>query len=194
MPTDFVVYYLTQPLGIFFQAGLIVIPLFLLRFFFPGSFAPLGFRRLLFAHMAVAVGVFVLAAYSAFTLGRDKLSLGHVQDAEFNNWVAGNSVYLFVLFYVVALVFASLVLVPLCVWLFRFRRASVAAFAAVGVVVALLSSLVSVVMPGNEWGRSHPFELFLSTLASFGLGAIVVCLCFAVGARLPLRVGARHAT
>jgi hypothetical protein len=66
MPTDFAVYYLTQPLGLIFQAGLIAIPLLFLRFSFPAAFAPLGYRRLLSAHLSVAVGVFVLAAYSAF--------------------------------------------------------------------------------------------------------------------------------
>lgn len=194
MPTDFAVYYLTQPLGLIFQAGLIAIPLLFLRFSFPTAFALLGFRRLLLAHLSVAVGVFVLAAYSAFAIGRDKLALGHIQEAEFNKWVAGNSVYLFVLTYVVALVFASIVLVPLCVWLFRSRRASVVTFAAIGVAVALLLSLLAVVIPGNEWGRAHPYELFFSTLASVGLGVLVVCVCFAIGARLPLRAGTRHAT
>jgi hypothetical protein len=195
MPTDFAAYYLTQPLGLMVQAGLFVLPLLVLRFVFPNAFARLGFRRLFFGHLAVAVGVFALSAYAAISIGRSKLELGHIQQSEFYSWVAGNSVYLFVLAYVLALAFASLVLVPLSIWLSRSGRASVVIFAALGIALALCLGLLSVAFPGNEWGRTHPLELFASTLSSFGFATLVVCVAFAVGASLPFRKqGANSAT
>ena len=194
MPTDFAVYYLTQPFGLMAQAGLLVVPLLILRFVVPNAFARLGVRRLFFGHLAVAVGVFALSAYAAISIGRSKLELGHIQQVEFYSWVAGNSVYLFVLAYVFALAFASLVLVPLSIWLFRSGRASVVTFAVLGIALAFCLGLLSVAFPGNEWGRTHPLELFASTLSSLGLGILVVCVAFAGGARLPFRTQRAHGT
>lgn len=187
MPTDLAVYYLTQPFGLMAQVGLLAVPLLILRFVVPSAFARVGFRRLFFGHVAVAVGVFALSAYAAISIGRSKLALGHIQQAEFYRWAAGNSIYLFVLTYLFALAFASLILVPLTVWLFRSDRATVVTFAALGIALAFCSGLLSVAFPGNEWGRMHPLELFASTLSSYGLGILVVCVAFAGGARLPFR-------
>jgi len=192
MPTDFAVYYLTQPFGLAMQLALLVVPAVLLRLAAPNSFAKLGFRRVAFGQLAVAVATFLLSAVSAYSLGRTKVQLGHIESAEFTGWVASSSVYLFVLTYVFALAFASLVLVPFCVWLSRKNKASLARLLGLGGALAVGLAVLTVVFPSNEWGREHPFGLFISTLSSLGVGTLTVCLAFGIGARLPMRSAMPH--
>ena len=187
MATDFAVYYLTQPLGLAVQLALLLGPVLAMRIAAPRAFASFGLRRLVVAHLAVATVVFLLSAWSAYSLGSSKVELGHIPRAELNSWVAGSSVYLFVLAYIFALVFASFVLMPLCLWLARSQRGSLAWFATFGAFVALGLGALSTAFPRNEWGQTHRLELFASTLASVGLGAFLVCLAFAYGVGLPLR-------
>lgn len=192
MPTDFAVYYLTQPFGLAMQFALLVVPAVLLRLVAPISFAKVGFRRVAFGQLAVAVATLLLSALSAYSIGSTKVELGHIKSTEFASWVAGNSVYLFVLTYVFALAFASLVLVPFCVWLSRKNKASLARLLGLGIALTVGLAVLAVVFPSNEWGREHPFQLFISTLSSLGVGVLVVCLAFGVGARLPMRSALPH--
>ena len=192
MPTDFAVYYLTQPFGLATQFALLVVPAALLRLVAPISFAKVGFRRVAFGQLAVAVATFLLSALSAYSIGSTKVELGHIKSTEFASWVAGNSVYLFVLAYVFALTFASLVLVPFCVWLSRKNKASLARLLGLGIALTVGLAVLAVVFPSNEWGREHPFQLFISTLSSLGVGVLAVCLAFGVGARLPMRSALPH--
>jgi hypothetical protein len=195
MATDFAVYYLTQPFGLAMQLLLLVAPAVLLRLFVPNAFSRLGFRRITFGQLAVAVITFLLAACSAYSIGRSKVELGHIRSTELTEWVAGNSVYLFVLSYVFALAFTSLVLVPFCVWLSGKNKASLATLLAVGVALAIGFAALTVAFPSNEWGREHPLALFISTLSSLGVGTVAVSVAFGVGARLPMRsVSAHNAT
>jgi hypothetical protein len=187
MATDFAVYYLTQPFGLAMQLALLVVPAVLLRLVAPVSFFKLGFRRVAFGHLAVAVVTFLLSAISAYSIGRSKVHLGHIKSTELATWAAGNSVYLFVLSYVFALVFASFVLVPFCVWLSRKNKASLAALLGLGVSLTIGLAVLITAFPSNNWGREHPVALFMSTLSSLGVGILAVCLAFGVGARLPMR-------
>jgi hypothetical protein len=187
MPTDFAVYYLTRPFGLALQLALLVVPAVLLRLVAPVAFAKVGFRRVAFGHLAVAVATFLLSALSAYSIGSTKVELGHIKRPEFASWVTGNSVYLFVLTYIFALALASLVLVPLCVWLSRKNKASLARLLALGIALAICLATLTVLYPSNEWGREHPFQLFVSTCSSLGVGVLTVCLAFGVGAQLPMR-------
>ena len=187
MPTDFAFYYLTQPLGLAMQIALLVVPAVLLRLAAPISFAKFGFRRVAFGQLAVTVATFLLSALSVYSLGRTKVQLGHIKSTELTSWVAVNSVYLFVPTYVFALAFASLVLLPFCVWLSRKNKADLPRLLGLGVALAVGFAVLTVIFPSNEWGREHPFGLFTSTLSSLGVGTLAICLAFGVGARLPMR-------
>jgi hypothetical protein len=192
MPTDFAVYYLTQPFGLAMQLALLVTPALLLRFVAPIPFAKLGFRRVAFGHLAVAITTFILSALSAYSIGSTKVELGHIKSAELATWVTGNSVYLFVLMYVFSLAFVSLVLVPFCVWLACKNKASLTRLLALGVALTAGLSVLTVVFPSNEWGHKHPFQLFVSIVSSLGVGISAVCLAFGIGARLPMRSSVLH--
>jgi hypothetical protein len=186
MATDFAVYYLTQPLGLLVQLALLLGPLAVMRIACPKVFVSIGFRRLMFAQLAVAVVVFLLAAWSAYSIGSSKVEQGHIPRTELYSWVAANSVYLFVLGYIFALVFASFVLTPLCLWLVWHQKGSLLLFAAFGAGAALVLAALAIAFPGNEWGRTHKPELFASTLASTGFSTFLICIAFAYGAGLPL--------
>ena len=192
MATDFAVYYLIQPFGLAMQLALLVVPAVLLRLFAPASFLRLGFRRVAFGQLAVVIVTFVLSALSAYSLGLSKVELGHIKSTELTSWAAGNSVYLFVLSYVFALAFASLVLVPFCVWLARNNEASLLKLLGLGVALAVGLAVLTVVFPSNVWGQENPFGLFMSTLSSLGVGTVAVCLAFGIGAHLPMRSAVSH--
>ncbi|MCV2371396.1 hypothetical protein [Roseateles oligotrophus] len=192
MPTDFAVYYLTQPFGIAMQFALLVVPAVILRVIAPIPFAKVGFRRVAFGQLAVAVVTFLLSALSAYSIGSTKVELGHIKSTELASWFAANSVYLFVLTYVFALAFASLVLVPFCVWLSCKSKASLANLLGLGIALSIGIAVLAVAFPSNEWGHENPFQLFLSTLSSLGIGVLVVCLAFGVGAHLPMRSALPH--
>jgi hypothetical protein len=192
MASDFAVYYLTQPFGLAMQFALLIVPAVLLRLVARDSFSKLGFRHVAFGQLAVAVVTFLLSAFSAYSIGRSKVDLGHIKSTELTTWVTGNSVYLFVLTYVFALAFTSLVLVPFCVWLSRNDKASLAMLLGLGVALTVGLAALTVAFPSNDWGRQHSVALFMSTLSSLGIGILAVCLAFGVGARLPMRSAPTH--
>lgn len=188
MAPDFAVYYLTQPSGLAFQMALVLIPLILLRIIAPVAFARIGFRRMAFGHAAVAVVTFALAFIEALSLGLSKVALGHVPASETASWIAGTSVYMFVLMYIFTLTFASLIVAPLTVWLFKRNAQSLLTLAAVGCVTAVLIASLAVAFPSNNWAESHPVQEFFAILSSsIGLGALLVPVAFGLGAQLPLR-------
>jgi len=187
MAPDFAVYYLTRPSGIAFQLALILIPLLLLRVIAPTAFARVGFRRLGFGHAAVAILTFLLALIEASTLGSSKAPLGHVPTSEASSWILGTGLYMFVLMYILALAYASFVVAPATVWLFKRNSQSLLVLAKVGCAVAVLIASIAVVFPRNSWAKAHPVGEFLAALSSVGLGAVLVPIAFGLGAQIPLR-------
>lgn len=79
MAIDFAVYYLMQPLGLAVQLLLLTVPPVLLRLFAPNAFSKLGFRRIAWGQLSVAVVTLLLCAYSAYALGHSKADLGHIR-------------------------------------------------------------------------------------------------------------------
>ncbi len=187
MPSDFAFYYLTHPLGICLQLALLLVPVLLLRAVAPASFRMLGFRRITMGYATVALATFGLAFVEAFTLGRNKVALGHIPADTLVGWVSNSTLYLFVLIFIFTLLFTSLLVAPITIWFASRNRATLPALIVVGIVVAIFFAVLSVVFPVNDWARTHPIGAFFEMLSSIGVGVVIVPLAFGIGARLPLR-------
>jgi len=187
MPSDFAYYYLTRPLGICLQLALLLAPALLLRAAAPVAFRKVGFVRIALGYATVALATLGLAFVEAFTLGRSKVALGHIPAATLAGWVGHSTVYLFVLMFVFTLLFTSLLVAPITVWLASRNRATLLAVVMVGIAVAVLVAAVSVVFPANEWASTHRVGEFFAILSSIGVGIVLVPLAFGLGARLPIR-------
>ncbi len=187
MPSDFAYYYLTRPLGICLQLALLLAPALLLRAAAPLAFRKVGFVRIAFGYAAVALATLGLAFFEAFTLGRSKVALGHIPADTLAGWVGNATVYLFVLMFIFTLLFTSLVVAPITVWFASRNRATLLAVVTVGIAVAVLVAVLSVVFPANDWANTHRAGEFFAILSSIGVGIVLVPLAFGLGARLPIR-------
>jgi hypothetical protein len=186
MPSDYAFYYLTQPGGIMFLVALLFGPIVLVRLVARTSYIQVGIRRLLLAHSAVLVATVVLATLEAISIGREKLAAGHVAQEAFVNWLASGVLYLAVLMYVFTLAFASFIVLPFYVWCVSRSRGTLVSLATLGVVCAMTVASLAVAFPSNQWAQTHPVQEFVAALSSIGVGAVVVCVAFGVGARAPV--------
>lgn len=170
MALDFAFHYLSSPLGLGLLLAILVLPTVFARNFAGQSFQRLGLRLVAQGYCAIIATDFVILVLLVLKGGVGMQGVA----------------YVFILSLIVVLPFASLVVMPVSVFLARVGAATVALMAAVGVVSALALATLMAVYPSNDWGRTHRLEAFADAASSVGVVAALSFCAFAFGARMPL--------
>lgn len=170
MAPDFAVHYLSSPFGLGLLLAILVLPTVFARVIAWQSFQRLGLRQVAQGYCAIIAADFVISVLLVFKGGGGMQRVG----------------YMFILSLIFVLPFASLVVMPVSVFLVRVSAATAALMAAAGVLSALALAVLIAAYPSNEWGRTHRLEAVFDTAFSVGVAATLFFCAFAFDARMPL--------
>ena len=149
-------------------------------------FLGLGRKRLAFGYLGALITLLIYCAIDSYSLGRTKVSLGHVSAAEAHQLLLGWTLYLFILTTPFVVFFLTVVGLPALAGLRRIGFVSLAGCVAVSQLVAVILSIWPAVAPYNQWCATHRWQCVGGSFSSAAILGATIAIGFALAARLPL--------
>jgi len=190
MATDFLVYWLTRPLGLLLIAAMIAVPFIFWRVLLGRAYATIGLLPLVLAYAAALAGLVAVAFACAYLEFSSRVADGLLAEDERWSLVPGWTIYMVVLSSVCVLPVIGLVGVPVGAWLVRSNRLSYGIIMALATGFWLTLPMIFWAFPLSQWHRIHRLEAFAMILGEILPGVLFVALPFLIGLRLA--VGSRR--
>jgi hypothetical protein len=178
MPSDWLFYWITGPLGLLVIGAAIFGPWFLWRWILGEAFVQVGFRPLALAHLAAGLGLILsvfLWSYSEFS---KRVSEGLLEESARWTTLLGWTVYGSVLSLILVVPLVGLVGVPLFAALARFNKLSVLSGSLALVSVWLTLSLAFGFSGQNEWHQADRIRAVLMYLGTMIQGVALIGVPF----------------
>jgi hypothetical protein len=150
MATDWLVYYMMQPLGLTLIGLAIAIPFVFWRLVLGNAFARAGFTPLVVAYTCVAFGLLVANLMSSYLDFSRRVSIGLLEESQRWSLIPGWTIYGAVISLIFLLPLLAIVGVPLCALLLRMQRLTYVNIAVAAIALWLLLALVGWAVPRNS--------------------------------------------
>ena len=184
MPTDFLVYWLTRPLGLLLIAAMIAVPFIFWRVLLGKAYAAIGLLPLVAAYAAALAGLVAAAFAFAYLEFSSRVADGLLAEDERWSLVPGWTIYMVVLSSVFVLPVMGLVGVPVGAWLVRSNRLSYGIIMVTTIGFWLTLTTIFWAFPLNHWHQTHRLESFVRILGEFLPGVLFVAMPFLIALRL----------
>ena len=181
MPTDWLFYWLTQPMGLLVIGLAVAIPFVIWRVVLGKAYAHVGFSALIAGYACAMAGLVVFSFMSAYVDFSSRVAEGILQEAQRGSLVARWSVSMVVISLVFVLPLVGLLGVPLAAVLLKRRRLN---YTTIAVAAALLwVSLAGLLwaVPSNEWHRMHRLESLMMWLEDLLPAVLLIAMPFLLG-------------
>lgn len=181
MASDWLVYYMTRPLGLAAMALAIAFPFLVWRVVLGKVSAQVGYKPLAAGYVLAMVGLLSMNFMSSYLEFSSRVANGALTEAERWKHVPGWGLYITVMSLLFILPVLGLVATPVSALLLRRGMLSLRAMFAALVSAWLLVSVCLWFLPSNEWHRTHRFDSLVSFLSSIGIGFLFVAVPFSLG-------------
>lgn len=192
MALDYIIVLMTNPVSWLIQIVIIAISTMACRSVCPDIVSEIGIRRILLGYVAGLFGLVVYSLWISIDSINLRISKGYLDAASFYEGLPGSTLYTFLLLEFVAILMLAVLGLPVLLFLYHRKRASIAAFAGAAVVAGLLiHGLFFAITSKNYWQRANIYEYYLTSLADIILAFVIVAVAFSAGVGLPVLWGRR---
>ncbi len=192
MALDYIIVLMTNPVSWLIQIVIIAISTAACRSVCPDIVSEIGIRRILLGYITALFGLLVYSLWIAIDSAKLKISKGYLGEINFYEVLPGWTLYNFLLFEFVVILMLAIVGLPVLLFLYHRKRASIATFAGVAVVAALLiHGLFFAITFKNDWQRANIYEYYLTSLVDIISAFVIVAVAFSAGVGLPVLWGRR---
>jgi hypothetical protein len=194
MATDWLVYYMTRPLGLAAIALAVALPFLVWRLVLGRASTQFGYKPLAAGYLFAAAALLSMNLSFSYFEFSSRVASGALSEAERWKHVPGWSLYVSVISLLFILPMLGLIATPVSALLLRRGALSIKAISAVVVSAWLLVSVCIWLSPSNEWHRTHRLESLLNSLSAIGVGFLFVAVPFSLGIYAASRERARNET
>ena len=149
-------------------------------------FLGLGRVRLARGYLGATLAAFICTAISATQLGFNKVSLGHITNAELRHLLPGYALYFFILAMPFVLFALTVIGLPVLAALRKFKALTIAWAIAAALLFSATLGVWTMLSPYNQWCKTHLLQCGTQSVLSTALFAIPVVVGFMLAARIPL--------
>jgi hypothetical protein len=181
MATDWLIYYMTRPLGLAVIVLVIAAPFLIWRVVLGGAAKYVGYRPLAAAYVLALLGLLLMNFVYSNIEFSSRVSSGALLEAERWNHVPGWSLYISIISLIFVLPLLGLVATPASAFLLKRGIFSIKATSTAAVIIWFVLVLCMWLFPSNEWHRTHRLESLLASITSVGSGLLFVALPFCLG-------------
>jgi hypothetical protein len=178
MPTDWLLYWLSGPLGLVLIALAMAIPFLFWRLLLGKAHAQIGYAPLAAGYACAIAGVAVVVVTSSYFEFSRRVAEGMLPEAVRWATVTGWSTTQAVVALIIVVPLITVIGVPLSAALLKRRRLNYLTIAVAAVAVWL--SLVTLLWarPSNEWESTHRLEFLLMLLGDLAPSIVLIALPF----------------
>jgi hypothetical protein len=181
MPTDWLFYWMTLPLGLAIIGGAILLPFGFWRSILGSTYSHIGIRPYIAGYVASLIGLMLLSFTSSYLEFSGRAAAGILNESQRWTIVPGWTIYIGVLSLIFVLPLLGLIGVPVSAFLLKRRLLNFRNIALILALLWLTLTCQSWAFPSNEWHRTHRLLSFTSTLTSLIPGIALVAFPFLLG-------------
>lgn len=181
MPTDWLFYWMTLPLGLAAIALVVALPFALWRIVLANKFKGIGFKPLATGYAFSAIGSLVANFGSSYLEFSARVSKDVLPEAQRWSIVPGWTIYITVLSLILVLPLVGLVGVPVSALLLKLRRLSYKSIVVLVIVTWLALALAAWTFLSNEWDRTHRLDSLTMWLTELAPNVAFIALPFLLG-------------
>lgn len=181
MPTDWIFYWMTLPLGIAVIGGVAALPFGLWRSLLGSTYSKIGVRPYIVGYFSSLIGLLLLSFVSSYFEFSGRVASNLLNEGQRWSIVPGWTIYMAVLSLIFVLPLLGLVGVPISAILIKLGKFDFRHIIATLVIFWLALVVLVWIFPGNEWHRTHRLESFTSTLTGSFPAIGLVAFPFTVG-------------
>ncbi|MGX4643480.1 hypothetical protein [Massilia sp. SYSU DXS3249] len=189
MPTDWLFYWMTLPLGIVVTIGVAALPFALWRSLLGPTYQHIGIRPYLMGYGAGLLGLVLLSFTSSYLNFNEQAAAGLLREAQRWTIVPGWTVYIAVISLVIVLPLLGLIGVPVSAFLLKRSRFSVRNMILALAACWLALTVLLWLFPTNDWHRNHRLASFTMILRELFPGIAFVAGPFAMAIHWATRHG-----
>jgi ABC-type transport system involved in cytochrome c biogenesis permease component len=180
MPTDWLFYYLTRPLGLLVIAVALAIPFGIWRAVLGSSFPFFGTKPVVFGYVAALTGLLLLEFISSYREFTSRVERGMLDEAARWSTIPGWTIYVAVLSLIVVRPLLGFVAVPITAALLKRRRFNYRSIGAMLLVAWLGLGLAigSVPIAVSDGEQAHPLQILGQILIELLPGVLLIGLPF----------------
>lgn len=181
MPTDWLLYWLTGPLGIVLIGLAVGIPFVFWRLILGKAHSQIGFAPLAAGYACAIAGVAIVSFTSSYFEFSHRVSEGLLPEA--GRWaiVMGWSTTQAVIALIIAVPLITVIGVPLSAALLKRHRLNYLTIAVAAVAVWLSLATLLWARPSNEWESAHRLEFLIMLLTDLAPSIVLIALPFLLG-------------
>ena len=187
MAPDWLVYWLTRPLGLAFIALAIAVPFALWRLVLGPQFTRAGFAPLAAGYIFAALGLVLVSFTWSYFEFNSRVAAGGLAETQRWTIVPGWSIYFVILSLAAVLPILGLIATPASAWLVKKKCLS---YGSIAVSLLTVSTTLAVLMwsfPSNEWHRTNRLESLGVALSTSGVSTVTVGAPFLLGIFIVIR-------
>lgn len=181
MPTDWLFYWMTLPLGIAVIVGVAALPFGLWRSLLGSAYLKIGIRPYIVGYLSSIIGLLLLGFVSSYFEFSGRVASNFLSETQRWAIVPGWTIYIAVLSLIFVLPLLGLIGVPVSAILLKRGKFDFRHIPATLVIFWLTLVVLIWLFPSNKWHRTHRLESFTSTLTGILPAIGLVALPFEMG-------------
>jgi hypothetical protein len=181
MPTDWLMHWLTGPVGIVLIAFAMIIPFVFWRLLLGKAHAQIGYAPLAAGYACAIAGVVIVSFTSSYFEFSRRVSEGLLAEAERWPVIMGWSATQAVIALIIVVPLVAVIGVPLSATLLKRHRLNYLTITVAAVAVWLSLTTLLWARPSNEWENSHRLEFLVMLLTDLAPSIALIALPFLLG-------------